>query len=410
LVYSGSDAILKVRCSKGLHVKKTIPSKHLVLGTAVDSSELEFARVNADTCISFELEYDIGGIPKDNGMTSPLVYFQTALLYTTLTGHRRLRVSTLALPTTTSVTEAFQGIRFGPTCAIFIRKAIDDLYDPTDVGNLKRVGSLLTDRCVNVLSNYRNHTNAKHSACDTLAMPENLRLLPLFCLGLRKSLMLRSSLSKDATLSNTPFPNGDERAYRLFYGSRTTPVMSMICVHPTLFSILDMNADEGEWSRDLNRDTDQTSCIASHVFLPKPISPSVGILKPEGIYILDDGFTLFLFIGRDVSLERRAELLSYPCGSPQLQVSSALSKKIIRIVQQIRRYSSLGGTQQQAIRPVFSPLVLVVGTGGYGFRKGIDDILEKYMVECCVDDSSGGDSSYEDFLGEVHRRVNGKSI
>jgi protein transport protein SEC24 len=407
LVYSGSDAVYKLRCSNGIHVKKFLPSNNLRVGTVVDTSELEFSRVNADTCIAIELDYDIGGIPKaGGGKTNPIVYFQTALLYTTMTGRRRLRVSTLALPTTTSESEAFKAVRFGATCTLLTRKAIDDLFQPSDFGNLKRAGSLIMDNCVNILANYRHFTEAKHNTWDTLVLPETLGLLPLFCLGLRKSLMFRSSLSKDATQSSTPFPNGDERAYRLLYGSLITPMMSMLTVHPNLFSLLDMKLGEGEWSPSFP--PIQDTKILSHIVLPEPIPSSVCQLKEHGIYILDDGFTLYLFIGRDVSIETRADLLSYDSGEPQLQSSSELAKKIVQVINQIRRFSSMGGTQEQCVRPAFPPLILILGTGGSGFRKGVDDALEKAMIECCVDDTSGGDSSYGDFLCEVHRRVKEK--
>jgi len=326
-----------------------------------------------------------------------------------MTGHRRLRVSTLALPTSSSESEVFKAVRFGATCTLLIRKAIDDLYDPSGCGNLKRSGSLIMDHCVNMLANYRHFTEAKHSTWDTFVLPDTLGLLPLFCLGLRKSLMFRSSLSKDATQSSLPSPNGDERAYKLFFGSRITPVMSMLCVHPNLFSILDMKTGDGEWIPSHPKlVVDDRSKISCHIALSEPIPSSVTQLQDNGIYLLDDGLTIYLFIGRDVNIETREDLLFYDHTEPRLQSSSTLAKKIIRIIHQIRRFTSIGGVQEQSIRPIFSPLILVIGTGGSGYRKGIDDASEKLMIESCIDDTSGGESSYHDFLYEVHRRVKEK--
>jgi hypothetical protein len=50
--------------------------------------------------------------------------------------------------------------------------------------------------------------------------------------------------------------------------------------------------------------------IAPYIQLPPTIRSSISAINDEGIYLLDDGFTFSLLIGKDVSLDVRAEILS----------------------------------------------------------------------------------------------------
>ena len=89
------------------------------------------------------------------------------------------------------------------------------------------------------------HTSARMSPVGQLILPESLQLLPLFCLSLRKSRMLRNSNSN--IQFKAPFPTADERAYHIFYGRMYHPTMSLHCVHPNLLQVSDMRTRDGEW-------------------------------------------------------------------------------------------------------------------------------------------------------------------
>merc|ERR1712157_512313 len=122
--YAGSDAIFKVRCSAGVQVKSFLPKSYqsgvIIDDSLSDSPELEMSCVTPDTNIAVELSHRIGGIKNDLSSVNenPMVYFQTALLYTSTSGRRRLRVTTLGLRSTKSASDAFRTSDFGVVSSI----------------------------------------------------------------------------------------------------------------------------------------------------------------------------------------------------------------------------------------------------------------------------------------------------
>ena len=105
LAYTGSDVVFKLRCSNGVQVKSyspTLPVGNLVGDGIVNSAELELSSMYPGTSIAVVLEHKIGGVvdtmngsSSRKGIDMPMVFFQSAVLYTTKTGQRRVRVSTL---------------------------------------------------------------------------------------------------------------------------------------------------------------------------------------------------------------------------------------------------------------------------------------------------------------------------
>ena len=179
LSFSGWDAVFKVRCSTGLQVKSFISNVGVCRdGGLAGSPELELSVVTPDTCIAVDLEHRVGGLPKE----SKYVYLQTALLYTTLFGERRCRVSTLALRTASMAADCFRSMDFGAVATLLMRQAASPLLSPVhdEAGDNARIKSRhnLLERCANILVSYpRLHTTAVDSP---------MGLLPLFAMALIK--------------------------------------------------------------------------------------------------------------------------------------------------------------------------------------------------------------------------------
>ena len=438
--FSGSDAVFKLRCSLGVKIERFLPESTMP-GQIVDngitaSPEIELPCVTPDTCIAIELGHRVGGIPQEidaNGdkmKRNPMVYFQTALLYTTSCGRRRVRVTTLGLMTSTFPSDIFRSSDFGTLAAVITRQAIDKVWDK-DEGSLHSARGFAADRCVEILANYRKNACAKNSSDTQLILPDALQLLPLFCLSLRKSRMFRASLSKNAAFHSTkPSPSVDERAFHILYGASTNPALAMLCVHPLLLKLTDMPEDVGEWTSPSEESlTTQMGgrqissgipkSYSTYVKLPPSVIPSIAYLSNDGVFLLDDGFTQFVYVGPEVNDDFRSELLCYGDGvmslapgedlarseqSVSISKSSTLGKKLWRIVEQNRKFSSVGGVDR-FLRPNVTPVVVVIGKGGHGHRKGFDDILENKMIEALMEDPSCNEKSYEVFLGAIHSRI-----
>jgi protein transport protein SEC24 len=427
----GSDAVFKLRCSNGIQVKSyspTVPFGRLVGDGIVDSAELELASIDSSTAVAVLLEHKIGGITNtlDAGKKdSPMVFFQSAVLYTTLTGKRRVRVSTIGLPTTKVAADVFRSADLGAVATVMTRQAVSDANISDD--GLKSARFKAFDQCVTILANYRLHTNARTSSSGQLILPESLQLLPLFCLSLRKSRMFRHCLQTNSP-SAKPSPTADERAYHIFYASMVSPNIALQCIHPNVFQVSDLRACDGEWIAppvlENNKFVDEDAIATSKrpvCQLPKSTNPSMTCLDESGMYILDDRFALYLFVGKDVPQEKWSELISFepnndaingnyhevPVGALSIASTDAGSK-VRSILRQLRMMNAPNPTLALIARPTYAPLISVfVGRGASALP--LHTQFEGEMDSLLIDDPDSHEKSYVDFLCTIHRAIRDKN-
>ena len=425
--FSGHEAVFKMRCSAGLRIKAYLPKRkfpgEIKDDGLSDSPKLVLSCVMPDTCIAIELDHRIGGIPNtmgENGRRSldSVAYLQTALSYTNSFGNRRVRVTTLALQVTSSVQKLVGSANFDSLTAFMIRQAIGDIFNKGSEGSLRHARQEIMNKCVSILASYRKHAQVQVSP-GQLILPEALNMLPLFSLSLLKSRMFRSSRPAHSSSTCMPSPTADERAFHLFYSCNVSPAMAMLSVHPNLYDLNDMPNDAGELvllkptqADDVYGQFEENESARysykAYIQLPPLINPSVAYIRPDGVYLLDDGFRFFFFVGRDVSIDARAEFLSFEEGSDRdaekrhisISTSSDFGSRIWRVISQLRK-SYKCNTLNRCERPLYSPVIVVIGNGGAGFRTVIDSSLEEDMIESLVDD----ENNYEEFLIEIFNRV-----
>lgn len=368
------------------------------------SPEVEMASVSPDTCIAVQVEHQIGGIPKK----SKYVYIQFALLYTSPLGYRRLRVSTLALRCASSPTEVYRSVDFGTYTAVLTRNAAANVYDPKEdvLTPLRTVRRELLSKVVKTLVGYRKGTDASNLPTGQLVLPDRLQLLPLFCMSLLKSVLLRPSLPSRSSgiRRDRANPTADERAYALLYGSQVTPATAFLMAHPNIFPLLQLEGDEGEWvvpqlPRNLKSVYEQVAHHA-HIQMPKPFQPSISFVRENGAYLVDDGLTLYILVGEEVSSEIREQLLSKIEGKGCfLNAHSEIGKKAQRIVWQCRTFSAIGEGSETLVRRNFAPCVVVFSHGSH------KDPFDETVMNLMVDDTINGERDYLDFLCELHKKI-----
>lgn len=430
-----------MRCSAGLRIKAYLP-KGKVPGEIKDdgfsdSPELVLSCVMPDTCIAIELDHRVGGIPNatgENGRRSldAVAYLQTALLYTNSFGNRRVRVTTLAMQATSSIPKLFSSANFDSLTAFMIRQAIGDIFNKNAAGSLHNARKGIMNKCVSILANYRKYAEVEASP-GQLILPEALQLLPLFCLSLLKGRMFRSSRASQSSSNCKPSPTADERAFHIFYSSNVSPAMSMLSVHPSLYDLNNMPNDVGESVLLKPRRMGQSSqthvdghfdeddfvrySYKAYIQLPPSTKPSIACIRPDGVYLLDDGFRFFCFVGRDVSIDARAEFLSFEESSDKdarkrhisISTLSEFGSRIWRVISQLRKSyqcNTLDGYERHS----YLPVIVVIGSGGAGFRTVIDSALEEEMIESLVEDTSSEEQNYEEFLIGIFNRVRNVTI
>lgn len=258
---TGFDGIMVVRCSTGLKV-----AEHFGNFFHKRVNEMDLPTVDSDKTFGVRLEHD--GTLKKN--TEACI--QCALLYTTAEGSRRIRVHTISVPVTDAMANIFRFADLDAIVNLSLKQAVRQLQDTTTCAEAQNA---LVTACIESLYVYRKFCASATSA-GQLILPEPLKLLPLCTLGLVKHPLFQDGLA------------ADERSFLFAFVSSMPCYVSVAFVCPRLFSLSEM---EG------------AACIPDQegrIFLPNPLTLSSESISQQGLYLLDDGRYMYLYIGSEL--------------------------------------------------------------------------------------------------------------
>ncbi|XP_034210794.1 protein transport protein Sec24-like At4g32640 isoform X3 [Prunus dulcis] len=208
----GFEAVMRVRCSQGLQVQEYHGNFCKRIPTDVD-----LPGIDCDKTIMVTIKHD------DKLQDGSECAFQCALLYTTLYGQRRIRVTTLSLPCTSMLNNLFRTADLDTQFACILKQAAIEIPSCP----LMQVRERLTDRCIRILCSYRKFC-ATVSSSGQLVLPETLKLLPLYILALTKSTGLRAAGKLD------------ERSFWINYVSSVSTPLAIALVYPRMVAIHDL--------------------------------------------------------------------------------------------------------------------------------------------------------------------------
>ncbi|XP_076918795.1 protein transport protein SEC24 C-like [Bidens hawaiensis] len=344
----GFEAVMRVRCSQGLQVQEYSGNFCKRIPTDVD-----LPAIDCDKAIMVALKHD------DKLQDGTECSFQCALLYTTVTGQRRIRVSTLSLPCTTMLSNLFRAADLDTQFSCFLKQAANEIL----TSPLLHVREQVTNLCINILHAYRKFC-ATVSSSGQLILPEALKLLPLYTLALIKSIGLRT----DARI--------DDRSFWINYVFPLSAQLAIPLVYPRMISIHDLDLKETEGS-----------------VIPTVMPLSSEQVNDNGIYLLENGEDCLIYIGGTADPDTMRQLFGIssidvvPSRFVLQQYDNPLSKKLNEVINEIRSQ-----------RCNYLRLKLC--------RKGDPSgaLFFSYMVE----DKSPGGLSYVEFLVHVHRQIQSK--
>ncbi|KAJ6854131.1 protein transport protein Sec24-like [Iris pallida] len=251
------EAVMRIRCGKG--VRFTTYHGHFMLRS---TDLLALPAVDCDKAFAMQLSLE------DTLMTTQTVYFQVALLYTSSSGERRIRVHTAAAPVVTDLGEMYRRADTGAIISLLSRLAIENTLSH----KLEDARQLIQLKIVKSLKEYRSLYAVQHRLGGRLIYPESLRLLPLYVLSLIKSVALRGGYA-DATL--------DERC-AAGYSMMILPIRRMLkLLYPSLLRV----------------DEYLTKALDEFEESSKQLALTSQSLDPRGIYVYDDGFSFIIWIG-----------------------------------------------------------------------------------------------------------------
>ncbi|XP_053778393.1 protein transport protein Sec24B isoform X5 [Desmodus rotundus] len=269
----GFEAVMRIRCTKGLSMH-TFHGNFFVRSTDL----LSLANINPDAGFAVQLSIE------ESLTDTSLVCFQTALLYTSSKGERRIRVHTLCLPVVSSLADVCAGVDVQAAVCLLANMAVDRSIS----SSLSDARDALVNAVVDSLSAYGSTvSNLQHAG---LIAPGSLKLFPLYVLALLKQKAFRTGTSTRL----------DDRVYAMCQIKCQPLVHLMKMVHPNLYRI-DRLMDEG----------------AIHVndrVVPQPPLQKLSAekLTREGAFLMDCGSDFYIWVGKNCDNNFIEEVLGYP--------------------------------------------------------------------------------------------------
>jgi protein transport protein SEC24 len=271
----GLEAVLRVRATTGLRMSTFYGN---------------FFNRSSDLCAFPAFPRDqsyVVEVAIDESITKPVVCMQTAVLHTTCNGERRIRVMTLALPTTQILADVYASADQAAIVAYFSHKAVERTLG----SGLEAARDALQAKLIEMLSTYRKELAGGNMGGGGLQFPANLRGLPVLFLGLMKNLGLRKSAQ---------IPTDMRSAALCLLSTLPLPLLIQY-IYPKMYSLHDMPDEAGVFDEQ-----------SGGIVLPPPRNLSSERLETYGLYLIDDGQTQFLWVGRDAVPQLHQDVFGVP--------------------------------------------------------------------------------------------------
>ncbi|KAK5995779.1 Protein transport protein SEC24 [Cladobotryum mycophilum] len=357
----GLEAVLRVRATTGLRM-------NTFYGNFFNrSSDLcAFPAFPRDQCYVVEVAID-------ENLTKNVVCLQAAVLHTTCNGERRIRVLTLALPTTTNLSDVYASADQCAITAYFSHKAVERALS----NGLDAARDALLAKLTELLQTFKKEL-AGGSMGGGLQFPANLRGLALLFLGLTKNVGLRKSAQ---------IPSDIRSAALCLLSTLPVPLL-MRYIYPRLYSLHDMPDNAGV--------PDEAT---GQILLPPAHNLSSEKLVSYGLYLIDDGQTQFLWVGRDTvpqlvadvfGVEDRTQVHVGKGRVPELE--NDFNERVRAVVQKSRDHRALG------VGSITVPHLYIVREDG-------EPSLKLWAQTMLVEDRADQGVSAAQWLGSLREKV-----
>ncbi|CAL8241863.1 unnamed protein product [Merluccius merluccius] len=342
----GFDAIMRVRTSTGFRATDFFGAIYMN-----NTTDVEMAAVDCDKAVTVELKHD-DTLSEETG-----AFIQCALLYTTVGGQRRLRIHNLSLNCSLQLLELFKSCETDSLINFFAKTAYRAILNQP----LKSVREILVNQTAHMLACYRKNCSSP-SAASQLILPDTMKVFPVYM----NSLMKTSPLVGSTELST------DERAHQRLAVMAMGVEDTQRLLYPHLIPLHNMEVDGSE--------------------VPAPLRCSEERLSEGGVFLLENGHSLFLWLGQACPPDIIQGLFNLPSLAhlqPNLSTLPDLDNPLSRKVRSI-----INSLQEQ--RPNSMKLHIV------RHKDKQEMLFRQFLVE---DKGLYGGASYMDFLCYVHREI-----
>ncbi|ORY06568.1 hypothetical protein K493DRAFT_203088 [Basidiobolus meristosporus CBS 931.73] len=355
----GFNGIMRVRCSNGFSLDDHFGNFYMR-----NATDVEFGGLDCDKSVAVLLKHDAKVDEKTDAT------FQCALLYTTSSGQRRIRLHNLSVPVTTLMGNMFRYAEMDTTINLLCKEAVaQSLVSP-----LKTVREKLTQKCVRILAAYRKHC-ATSTSPGQLILPEAFKLFPLYALTILKSRAFRNGVDISV----------DSRISFMRYLNSIGVAQSTSLLYPHLIPLHTLP---------------ENACVPNEhniLSMPPMIRDSYARMELTGAYLVENGLTLMLWIGSQIPKEFLEQVFGVGTLqeiNPKLQslpkLENATSHQIRALIARLQddksRYPSLQIVRHQM------------------------DQSELEFINLMVEDKNNDNMTYVDYLCFIHRQIQNELI
>ncbi|XP_054846422.1 protein transport protein Sec24D isoform X2 [Eublepharis macularius] len=342
----GFDAIMRVRTSTGFRATDFLGAIYMN-----NTTDVEMAAVDCDKAVTVEFKHD-DKLNEDSG-----ALIQCAVLYTSMSGQRQLRIHNLGLNCSSQLVDVYKSCETDALINFFVKSAYKAILSQP----LKTVREILVNQTARMLACYRKNC-ASPSAVSQLILPDSMKVLPVYM----------NSLLKSCVLAGKPEISTDERAFHRQLVMAMDVAGTQLLFYPQLLPIHSMD-------------------IKADVF-PTAVRCSEDRLSEGGLFLLANGIHMFLWLGVSAPPELIQGIFNVPSFAHVSTEATILPEVDNPCSSKLRSMIDL----LQSKSP-YSMKILIVKQ-----REQPEMVFKQFLVE---DKSVYGGPSYVDFLCCVHKEI-----
>ncbi|SMN22227.1 similar to Saccharomyces cerevisiae YIL109C SEC24 Component of the Sec23p-Sec24p heterodimer of the COPII vesicle coat [Maudiozyma saulgeensis] len=317
----------------------------------------------------------------DDNLVMPYCYVQVAALLTLNNSERRIRVITVALPTTENIREVFASADQLAMTDFYTQKAVSKAMN----NSIEEARELINKSVLDILNAYKKETISSNTPGGVpLQLCTNLRMFPL----------LMNSLKKHQALMPSVLPS-DHRANALNY-LESAPLKYLIkAIYPTIYALHEMADEAGLPGED------------GSIVLPDPINDSMEFFAKYGLYLIDNGTELFLWIGGEAIPELvndvfgQQSVYEIPVGKSELPVveGSEFNEKVRNIINKIRQNDEV--ITYQVLYIIYGPVPNEIQNANTNSLRS----LRMWALSNLVEDRSQIGEGYREYLQNMKSKL-----
>lgn len=367
----GFEAVLRIRATIGLKIQQ-FHGNAFVRGEDI----LSLANVNPDAgfAVNLELEEDLDRFP--------FATLQAALLYTNSMGERRVRVHTLALPIVKRVDELYHNADGRACVGLLSQMAVDRAMEYS----IKDARTALMYATTDSSKTFREHCNG---AGNQLILPKYMLPMPLYvhCLGRHPALTDACPTALDTL---------DARIFAMCQLKQRPVEQSLLEIYPSMYRVdhLDRQPDHTPSEKQSSSGSETSSEYEMDWETPDFLSLTAENISSQGIYLLDIGDNLILWVGQHVPTEVMKKIFNKTFPNelkeaeheiPEIAESSA-NQRLLEFIESLRNSYH---------RPFYAPLRIVRD----------DTSFRHFFINKLMHDRIRDGKSYYEFLTQVRNDI-----